>query len=388
VNHAGGAPLAVLKFGGSSFATPHAYHRVARYLAARVAQGERLCVIVSVMSGTTGRLSELLHAIVPSPQAEDVDATLGTGEILAAALVRATLVANGVAAISLNAFQLGWRARGNFTAGRLADIPADAITDALQRAPVVVISGGQATSEDGRLVMLGRNSSDLTAIAVAAALQCESATIFSDVEGVFTADPFRLASASLIPQLGYRYAKAYSEWGAKVLHAGCVAFAERHGVLIRCASLDADGQAHFGTRITHEGNGVQVCLPEHLVICRPGCGRAAFVEAIGPLGPAGECVPVVGMPDACAVLPDDRYRSLVAAGIAVTVENLLPIAAFHFDGRLSVHAAPREHRDARAQALHDALVGEARFPKPTRLPEKGRGSHSAVFGSLVREAAL
>jgi hypothetical protein len=159
-------------------------------------------------------------------------------------------------------------------------------------------------------------------------------------------------------------------------------------VLIRCASLDADGQAHFGTRITHEGNGVQVCLPEHLVICRPGCGRAAFVEAIGLLSPAGECVPVVGMPDACAVIPDDRYRSLVAAGIAVTVENLLPIAAFHVDGRLSVHAAPREVRDARAQALHDALVSEASFPKPTRLPEKRRGSHSAVFGSLMREAAL
>lgn len=180
--------IEVWKFGGSSFLTPEAYQRVSKVIAKRTHQGKKLCVVVSAMSGTTGRLAELLDAVAPQHTNEDRDAVLGTGEALAAALVRAALNKTGVTATSLNAFQLGWRATNRFANGELIHTPEDAIRVALTTHSVVVISGGQAL-HDQRLVMLGRNSSDLTAIAVAASLGLQKTTIFSDIEGVCSADP-------------------------------------------------------------------------------------------------------------------------------------------------------------------------------------------------------
>ncbi|WP_323122582.1 amino acid kinase family protein [Burkholderia alba] len=376
--------VSVLKFGGSSFANPEAYHAVARHLAARVARGERLCVVVSAMSGTTGRLSELLHSIVPSPEPQDVDAALGTGEILASVLVRAVLGAHRVEAVSLNAFQLGWRASADFTAGRLTDFPDTVIADALRRTPVVTISGGQAVTDDHRLVMLGRNSSDLTAIAVAVAMRRPAVTIYSDVEGVFTADPYRLANTSLIPQLGYRQAKAYSQWGAKVLHSGCVELAERHHVRIRCATLDADGTTRVGTEIAESGPGVQVCLPDHIVICRASANASGRLAAPGF---AAQPVPVAGRAGHFAAALDDRYRELAAAGAVATADELAPVAAFSLDGALQVHAVPKAERQAYAQDIHDRLVKDTDFPKAQGQPQKQRGSHSGVYGDAPREAS-
>src|SRR5262249_24046615 len=156
--------------------------------------------------------------------------------ILAAGLVRAALAAEQVEAISLNAFQLGWRATGSFASGRLESMSGAKLEAALDKAKVVVVSGGQATDGNDRRMMLGRNSSDLTAVAAAVALGCNSATIFSDIEGVCTADPYLFLNTRLIPELTYSAAKAYSRAGAKVLFAGCVELAEKHDVEIRCAS--------------------------------------------------------------------------------------------------------------------------------------------------------
>lgn len=379
--------LAVLKFGGSSFANPEAYHVVARYLASRVASGERLCVVVSVMSGTTGRLSELLHTLVPTPQPEDVDAVLATGEILAASLVRAVLTAHGVSAVSLNAFQLGWRASDRFTAGELTHLPDDAIAAALQRASVVVISGGQATTSDGRLVMLGRNSSDLTAIAVAVAMKCSSVTICSDVEGVFTADPYRFTNTRLIPRLGFQQAKAYSRWGAKVLHSGCTELAEQHRVRIQCAALSADGQLHVGTEIAEAGDGVQVCLPDHVAIIRPGGGVTDLVAAYRGLNPRAELVEVDNLPGHFAVRRDEGLQRASSAGVAVTVDDLSPIFVFALDGTLRAHAASEAERPRLAQELHDRHIADTSFLAPQRQLEKQRGTHTDVYGRLSRDVS-
>jgi aspartate kinase len=385
----GRGPVSVLKFGGSSFASPEAYHVVARYLAARVASGERLCVVVSAMSGTTGRLSELLHAIAPSPQPEDVDAVLATGEVLASGLVRAALVMHGVSAVSLNAFQLGWRASDSFTAGKLTHFPNAAIFAALQRASVVVISGGQATTEDGRLVMLGRNSSDLTAIAVAEAMQCPSVTIFSDVEGVFTADPYRFTNTRLIPRLGFRQAKAYSQWGAKVLYIGCIELAERHRVRIQCASLSSDGHVHLGTEIAEEDSpGIQVCLPEKIVICRPGGDVRTLIAAYHGRGPDAEPVRVENRQEHFAVRLDDDFRQLAAAGIAIAAEDLAPVFSFSMDGSVRAHAFRNDDRLSRAQELHDRLLVGTPFPEARRQLNKQRGIYSGVYGSFAEETAV
>jgi aspartate kinase len=372
----------VLKFGGSSFVSPEAYHVVARHLAKRATKGEHLCVVVSAMSGTTGRLSELLHLIAPSPETQDVDAVLGTGEILASALVRAALSAHRVGSTSLNGFQLGWRASGDFRVGRLTDFPATVIADALRRGPIVVISGGQATTEENRLIMLGRNSSDLTAVAVAVAMRCPTVTMYSDVEGVFTADPYLLANTSLIPRLGYQQAQAYSQWGAKVLHSGCIELAQRHQVRIQCASLTSDGRTLLGTEITEVGRGVQVCLPNNLVICRV-LGNACGATDASRL--ASELFAVAARPDHYAATPNSRYKELTAAGVVVTVDELAPVASFSLEGALQIHAVPKTERLTRAQEIHDFLVQDMSFPKQHRQLLKQRGSHSGVYSDLSQK---
>jgi len=376
--------LCVLKFGGSSFANPEAYHVVARHLAERVALGERVCVVVSAMSGTTGRLSELLHSVVPCPEPQDVDAILGTGEILASALVSAVLRTYQVQAISLNAFQLGWRASANFTEGKLTDIPDAVITDALKRTPVVVISGGQAITDDNRLIMLGRNSSDLTTIAVAVAMRCPTVTIYSDVEGVFTADPYRLENTSLITRLGYQHAKAYSQWGAKVLHSGCIEFAEQHQVRIQCASLTADGRTCFGTEIAQDGHGVQVCLPDNVVVCRVAPNAS---ERIAACACVVELFPVVDRADYFVARLDRNYQELAAAGVMLSMDELTPVAFFSLDGALHLHAVPKAERLAHAQEIHDRLVKDTSFTKIHRQLQKPRGSHSGVYGNLSQETS-
>jgi aspartate kinase len=379
--------ISVLKFGGSSFANPEAYHVVARHLAGRVARGERPCVVVSAMSGTTGRLSELLHELVPAPQPEDVDAVLATGEILAASLVQAVLTAHGVTAVSLNAFQLGWRASDRFTAGELLQLSGDAIAAAQRRASVVVISGGQATTADGRLVMLGRNSSDLTAIAVAVAMEQPAVTICSDVEGVFTADPYRFSNTRLIPKLGFRAARAYSRWGAKVLHSGCTALAEQHRVRIQCASLDRGGQLHVGTEIAEDGDGVQVCLPDHVAIIRPGDGVADLAAACREHAPRTELVVVDNLVGHFATRRDEDLQRLTTAGLAVTVEALAPVFAFSQDGALRAYATAEAERQTLAQEIHDRLVAGTSFLPSARPLEKQRGTHSDVYGRLSRDAS-
>lgn len=379
--------VSVLKFGGSSFATPAAHRAVASYLARRAAAGEKLCVIVSAMSGTTGRLSELLSAVCPDALPEDVDAVLGAGEILAAALVRAAVAAQGVSAVSLNAFQLGWHASDNFTSGQLTCFTDSRISAAFERVSVVVVAGGQATTTDDRLVMLGRNSSDLTAVAAAVALRCESVTIFSDVEGVFTTDPYRLANARLIPQLSYQLASAYSRFGAKVLHSGCIGLAQRHHVRIQCASLAADGNACYGTRISDDGDGVQVCMPEDLRICRLATiptDRAAAID----MEESPHLIPVVNLRDHFAARLTDSYRRMIDGGVLIDRDDSSAVVAFAADGRMHVYAVPVEQRVPQAQDIHDRLLIGCSFAETTRQPSKRRGTHTDVFGELSEAASL
>lgn len=379
--------ISVLKFGGSSFTSPSAYRTVARYLASRALSGERLCVIVSAMSGTTGRLSELLCAIAPEAQPEDFDAVLATGEILASALVRAALVAEDVNAISLNAFQLGWRASDKFTSGQLMSFPDSCMSAAFDRAQVVVVSGGQATTEDGRLVMLGRNSSDLTAIAAAVALKCNSVTMFSDVEGVFTADPYRLANTRLITSLSYRRAITYSQFGAKVLYSGCIELAQQHHIRIQCASLAVEGNVYYGTEISEDGLGIQVCMPENFLICRFADTPKDYATPLH-IGKAPHLMSAVNRGGYFAARVDDSYHRMVAGGALINCDDLSPILAFARDGSMEVHAVARDERVPYAQAIHEVLLAGCPFREPISRLDKQRGTHTNVFSSHAEAAAL
>lgn len=228
----------VMKFGGSSFIDIEGYKQTAAYIADRVVtERRRAVVVVSAMSGTTGRLQETLRTVHTSPPAEVASMLLTTGEVVSVALLTAALIDNDIAARGLAGDEIGMVARGVADRASLRSIEPSRLMAALDGVSVVVLPGGQAVDEDGRLVMLGRNSSDLTAVGAAIAVGADLCELFSDVPGICSADPHLLPDARVLPTVDYGSMLHLSSGGAKVIQSDAVRWAEQHGVRIVCRSL-------------------------------------------------------------------------------------------------------------------------------------------------------
>ncbi|MFI9275529.1 aspartate kinase [Kitasatospora sp. NPDC052896] len=226
---------AVLKFGGSSFGSPAAYGELARALADRLEAEERpLAVVVSAMPGETERLRERLYEVDPQPADERVAGLLTLADTVSAQLLAAALHRLGRRATVLSGHQVGLTTDGTFMWARLEHIDPAPLRHALTGHEVVVVPGGQAVDDRGRPTWLGKNSSDLSAVAVAVALGADRCEIHSDVEGIHSSDPNQVAGTRLLRQVSYAAAAAMSSHGAKVLHRRAVALAQQHGVAIVC----------------------------------------------------------------------------------------------------------------------------------------------------------
>lgn len=244
----------VLKFGGSSFPNLNSYRDIATFLMNRLrTDSDRLVVVVSAMSGTTGRLQEVGLEVNPHLSPAVADSLLATGEIVAACLMRAALEAEGIPVTHLSGFQLGLETDSKWTRARIKKFDNSKLLKALRKSKVVIVAGGQAVNENGEMTMLGRNSSDLSAVAIAGALACEECEIFSDVPGVYSADPYQVENAQLLTTVPFDLIVDMSRSGAKVLHHGSVEQAKRLGIQIVCRSV-LDGFT-VGSTI---GNGVRV----------------------------------------------------------------------------------------------------------------------------------
>jgi aspartate kinase len=367
-----GDPISVVKFGGSSFTSPQEYQKIAHYVQQKVAEGNRLVVVVSAMSGTTGSLAGLLEEIAPSHSKQDRDAVLGTGEILAAALMRAALEDIDIQAVSLNGFQLGWTADSCFTDGTLTDVSSEKLLESLATVPVCVVSGGQALTSDNRLVMLGRNSSDLSAIAAAMALKLSEVTIFSDVEGVCSADPYLIEGTRLISELCFEDATAYSKAGAKVLYDKCVELAYENQIDIQCAALTQNGQTIFGTRIGNYGNGVQVCMPKsHVVIEIP--------NDVSETLDTKNLYPVRDRPGFFVINQNADILNKISPNYKCFTDTLAPIMCFSQSGDCTAYAVVKEQQKEVAQKLHDELLIGTEFTERSADFQKKRGTHTDVF---------
>lgn len=250
----------VLKFGGSSFLKPDDYCRVAVQIARRLSQGaNKIVTVVSAMSGTTSNLKTVMLDVNDRAPQSALDAALATGEMLSACLMEAAVSRLDIPVTSLCGYSLGIHTNSDFGRASIAEVDPAPLLKALESNDVVIVTGGQAIDRFGRLTMLGRNSSDLTAVVIAAALSCSSCEIYSDVCGVFTADPYIIPSARLIPELTYRATAQMSRRGAKVLHHRAVEYAEQYGVSIICKSLEADGET-VGTRVGNVGDSYSVVV--------------------------------------------------------------------------------------------------------------------------------
>ncbi|MFJ8674254.1 aspartate kinase [Streptomyces sp. NPDC093589] len=226
---------AVLKFGGSSFASPAAYQELAAALAARLdAEPRSLAVVVSAMPGETERLRERLHEVDPHPSDAHVAGLLTFADTVSAHLLTAAMHRLGRPATVLAGHQIGFTTDETFMWARLEHIDPAPLREALAGHRVVVVPGGQAVDRQGRPTWLGKNSSDLSAVAAAVALGAGHCEIHSDVEGIYSSDPNKVTGTRLLERVSYDDAAAMSRQGAKVLHHRAVRLAEEHDVTIVC----------------------------------------------------------------------------------------------------------------------------------------------------------
>jgi aspartate kinase len=246
----------VMKFGGSCFLALDDYKVVARYIADRLPKAGRIIAVASAMSGTTGNLRDAQRGLHPEPPADLAAQLLTTGDTLSAVLLATALSGLDVPAVSVDARDGGMSAAGSPDRARLTGIDPAPLWSALATNRVVVIPGGQATDARNRVVMLGRNSSDLSAIAAAVAVGASTCEIFSDVPGVYTADPYLLPEARLIGELGYGTASRMSRSGAKVLHPMAIELARRQRLRIVCRRRPSE--ASQGTVVAAHGAPVAI----------------------------------------------------------------------------------------------------------------------------------
>ncbi|MFI0241780.1 aspartate kinase [Streptomyces sp. NPDC016845] len=228
-------PPVVLKFGGSSFRTLAAYGQLAEALSRRVeAENARLVVVVSGQPGETEQFRERLSQVNAHPEDETVAGLLTLADTVGAQLLATALHRTGRSATVLAGHQLGLTTDSAFMWARLEHTDPEPLRTALSENEVVVVPGGQAADKEGRPTWLGKNSSDLSAVAVAAAVGAARCEVHSDVDGIYSSDPHLITGAQLLGQVSYNTAALMSLYGAKVLHRRSVRLAQRHGIEIMC----------------------------------------------------------------------------------------------------------------------------------------------------------
>ena len=241
--------LIVQKYGGTSVANCDRIKNVATRVAEYRAKGDSVVVVVSAMSGVTDGLIKLAKDIMALPSEREMDVLLATGEQTTIALTAIALHAIGIPAVSLTGAQAGIVTDGVHTKAKIQNITPKKIRELLAQGNVVIVAGFQGETSDGQVTTLGRGGSDLTAIALAAALKADLCQIYTDVDGVYTADPRIVPQARKLPEISYDEMLELASLGAKVMQSRSVEFAKKFGVVFEVRSSLND---HPGTIVKEE----------------------------------------------------------------------------------------------------------------------------------------
>ena len=242
-------PAIVEKYGGTSVGSVERIQSVSRNVAEQVRLGNKPVVVVSAMSGETNRLVELARSMTARPSTRELDTLLATGEQVTIALLAFALQDLGVSAQSFTGFQVPIITDSAHGRARIAKIDVKAIKAALDTGKVAVVAGFQGISPTNEITTLGRGGSDTTAVALAVALEADECRIYTDVDGVYTADPRVVEEAARIPRITYEEMLEMSGSGAKVMQIRAVEFASKYEIPLRVLSSFAPDE---GTLITKE----------------------------------------------------------------------------------------------------------------------------------------
>src|SRR3974390_2848252 len=241
--------LIVQKYGGTSVGSTDRIKNVAAKGAKYRARGEQVVVVVSAMSGVTDNLIKLAKDLMSLPNEREMDVLLATGEQTTIALTTIALHSFGVPAVSLTGAQAGIVTDGVHTKAKIQNITPKKIHDLLNQGNVVTVAGFQGQTIEGQVTTLGRGGSDLTAIALAAALKADLCEIYTDVDGVYTADPRIVPGAKKLEEISYDEMLELASLGAKVMQSRSVEFAKKFGVVFEVRSSLND---HPGTIVKEE----------------------------------------------------------------------------------------------------------------------------------------
>ncbi|MGB8707715.1 MAG: aspartate kinase [Dehalococcoidia bacterium] len=228
--------LVVQKYGGSSVADAEKIKNVARRIVETKEKGNEVVVVVSAMGDTTDELIQLARKINPKPQERELDVLLSTGEIVSSTLVAMALQNLGYKAVSLSGAQAGIETDIVYSKARIVHIEPKRIVKELEKGNIVIIAGFQGITKDKDITTLGRGGSDTTAVALAAALKAQICQIYTDVEGVFTADPRIVPEAYKLKEIGYEEMLELATLGAKVMHSRAVELGQVYNMPILVAS--------------------------------------------------------------------------------------------------------------------------------------------------------
>jgi len=224
--------LVVQKFGGTSVASPARLKAVARSIIERKRRGEQLCVVVSAMGDTTDDLIDLARQVTSKPDPREMDMLLSTGEQQAIALLAMAIKAEGEEAVSFTGAQVGIVTDARHTRARIVSVRTGRIRKALAQGRIAIVAGFQGESPGEEITTLGRGGSDLTAVALAAALKANVCEFYKDVKGIMTTDPRIVPEARVLPVITYDEMLEMASQGSQVLNARSVEYAKRFRVPI------------------------------------------------------------------------------------------------------------------------------------------------------------
>ena len=291
--------LLVHKYGGTSLGSLERIQAVAERVVSAHNSGHRVVVIVSAMSGETNRLVEMGENLSDRPSAREMDVLLASGEQVSIALLSIAIQSLGVAAKSFLGPQLPISTDANHQRARIEGIATGHLTKSLDRREIPVIAGFQGVNPNGDITTIGRGGSDTSAVAVATALNADECQIYTDVDGVYTADPRIVSNASRMDEVSFEEMLEMASLGAKVLHTRAVEFAHKYEMPLRVLSSFEDGPGSLITSeneamekplvsaVTHERD--EAKLTVLAVPDKPGVA----LQILGPIGDAGVSVDMI-----------------------------------------------------------------------------------------------
>jgi aspartate kinase len=374
--------LVVQKYGGSSVADADGIKRVAQRIVTTRKAGHSVVVVVSAMGDTTDELLDLAAQVSPLPPGRELDMLLTAGERISMALLAMAIGNLGLEARSFTGSQAGVITDSAHGKARIIDVTPGRITGALADGAIPIVAGFQGVSQNSKdVTTLGRGGTDTTAVALAAALEADICEIYTDVDGVFTADPRIVRTARRIPWISYEEMLEMAACGAKILQLRCVEYARRYGMPIHVRSSFSN---RTGTTISEANEETEAAGVEQAIISGVAHDRS---EAK---------ITVAGVPDRVGVAAQ-IFRIVAAAGINIDmiVQNVSAAATGRTDISFTL---PRDDGQAAMAALNgaqpdigfDTLLYDDRIGKVS-LIGAGMRSHpgvSATFFGALADAAV